>query len=89
MNASRPQWRSLLEDPALTARAFPSLAPMLDEKQSRRHVLKLMAASMALGGLAGCDPAAPNVSYIPSVIAAPGIVAGRPNRYATASLASG
>ncbi|HYZ62773.1 MAG TPA: 4Fe-4S dicluster domain-containing protein, partial [Acetobacteraceae bacterium] len=55
----------------------------------RRAVLKLMAASFALGGVAGCDPAAPDGQYIPAVAAPPGIVAGIPNYYATASLADG
>ena len=55
----------------------------------RRSVLKLMAASFALGGLAGCDPASPDGTYVPAVVAPPGIVSGIPNYYATASLADG
>ena len=77
------QWRSLIDDPALAAHAYPSLAPLLVDTQSRRRVLTLMAASFALGGLTGCDPAAPAGHYIPAVIAAPGIVAGRPDHYAS------
>ncbi|MDT7950023.1 MAG: 4Fe-4S dicluster domain-containing protein [Acetobacteraceae bacterium] len=55
----------------------------------RRTVLRLMAASFALGGLAGCDPADPEAHYIPAVVAPPGIVPGVPNFYATASTAGG
>ena len=55
----------------------------------RRSVLKLMAASMALGGLPGCDPAAPDGHLFPDVIAPPGVVPGRPDFYATATLSGG
>jgi molybdopterin-containing oxidoreductase family iron-sulfur binding subunit len=48
-----------------------------------------MGASFALGGLAGCDPAAPSEQYVPAVVAPPGIVSGVPNFYATASVADG
>ncbi len=52
-------------------------------------MLRLMAASFALGGLSGCDPAAPDGQYVPAVVAPPGIVSGVPNFYASASLADG
>jgi Fe-S-cluster-containing dehydrogenase component len=83
------QWRTLLEDPARMAREYPALAPVLSQPHSRRRVLKLMAASMALGGLGGCDPSEPDGLLIPAPVAAPGIVAGRPNVYATTSFAGG
>ena len=38
------------------AREFPALASALARPESRRRVLRLMAASMALGGLAGMRP---------------------------------
>ena len=79
------QWRTLLENPAALARDYPRLAPLLDEPVSRRRTLKLMAASLALGGLAGCDPASSDTDYIPAVIAAPGIVPGTANTYSTVS----
>ena len=53
-------WRSLEEwadTPAfreLVEREFPSLAPELLTSATRRQFLKLMGASLALGGLAGC-----------------------------------
>ncbi len=80
------QWRSLLEDPARAVQEFPGLAAALARPQSRRRVLSLMAASMAL---AGCDPGTPDGNLIPAVIAPPDIVAGLPNVYATASTAGG
>ncbi len=53
-------WRSL-EDLAetaefreLVAREFPSQLPRWDDRQSRRHFLTLMGASLAMAGLAGC-----------------------------------
>ncbi len=60
------QWRVRLEDAEAMAREFPALAGSLRRPESRRNVLRLMAASMALGGLAGCDdPSAPDGSYRP------------------------
>jgi Fe-S-cluster-containing dehydrogenase component len=80
------QWRSLVDDPARAAQEFPALAAALSRPQSRRSVMQLMAASMAL---AGCDPGTPDGHLIPAVIAPPGIVPGEPNIYATASTAGG
>ena len=48
-----------------------------------------MAASIALGGLAGCDNGEADGKLIPAVIAAPGIVPGRANAYATANVVGG
>jgi Fe-S-cluster-containing dehydrogenase component len=80
------QWRSLIEDPVRAAREFPGLAAALSRPQSRRSVMQLMAASMAL---AGCDPGTPDGHLIPAVIAPPDIVPGLPNVYATANTAGG
>ncbi|WP_254070495.1 4Fe-4S dicluster domain-containing protein, partial [Acidisphaera sp. L21] len=80
------QWRSLVDDPARAAQEFPSLAVALSRPRSRRNVMQLMAASMAL---AGCDPGTPDGHLIPAVIAPPQIVAGLPNIYSTASTAGG
>ena len=71
------------------AREFPALAGALARPESRRAVLRLMAASMALGGLAGCDPSAPDGHYVPAVNQAPDIVPGLPNRFATALMDGG
>ena len=81
------QWRSLLEDPGRAAQEFPGLAAALSRPQSRRNVLSLMAASMAL---AGCDPASPDGHRIPAVIAPPQIVAHsrrRPSSTSTTRIA--
>jgi Fe-S-cluster-containing dehydrogenase component len=82
----------LERDPAFLARAaaeFPSLAGRLSDPLGRRRALQLMAASLALGGLAGCDPAETDRQIVPAVIQPPHIVPGLPNRYATASTALG
>ena len=71
------------------AREYPALASALGRPELRRHVLRLMAASMALGGLGGCDPSTPDGTYVPAVTQAPDIVPGVPNRYATALLDGG
>jgi Fe-S-cluster-containing dehydrogenase component len=83
------QWRSLLEDPDTVARQYPVLAEMIGHPASRRRVLQVMAASIALGGLAGCDNGEADGKLIPAVIAAPGIVPGRANTYATANVVGG
>ena len=80
------QWRSLLEDPAWVAQEFPGLKEALARPQSRRRVLQLMAASMAL---AGCDPASTDTKLIPAVVAPTQVIAGLPNFYSTASRAGG
>jgi Fe-S-cluster-containing dehydrogenase component len=83
------QWRGRVEDAELIAREFPALAGALARPESRRQVLRLMAASIALGGLAGCDPGTPDGHYVPAVNQAPDIVPGVPNRYATALIDGG
>ncbi len=89
------QWRSIAElenDPAFLARAsneFPSLRDALAKPQQRRHVLRLMGAALAMGGLAGCYSGEPSGHLIPAVKVSPNIVPGLPNHYATAHLLNG
>lgn len=84
------QWRGRVEDADRVEREFPALASALARPESRRHVLKLMAASMALGGLTGCDdPSAPDGHYTVAVHPAPQIIPGLPNRYTTALIDGG
>jgi Fe-S-cluster-containing dehydrogenase component len=54
----------------------------------RREFLKLMSASLALGGLAGCTRE-PQEKILPYVNAPQGQVAGEPRFYATANLVGG
>jgi MoCo/4Fe-4S cofactor protein with predicted Tat translocation signal len=85
-------WQELADDPLFLARAaqeFPSLASALSNSMDRRRVLKLMAAAFAMGGLSGCDLGAPSGVLISAVNPAPGIIAGRPNFYATAHVLDG
>jgi Fe-S-cluster-containing dehydrogenase component len=89
MSPAASAWRRLLEDPERAAQMFPSLAGALAQPMERRRLLKLMAASIAMGGLAGCDPAAPEAQLVPAVVAPPGIVPGIPNFYGTASIHNG
>src|ERR1700710_1477638 len=80
--SSVKQWRGRVEDAEQLAREFPALAGVLARPESRRHVLRLRAASMALGGLGGCDPSTPDSHYVPAVNQAEDIVPGLPNHYA-------
>ncbi|MBV9812277.1 MAG: 4Fe-4S ferredoxin, partial [Acetobacteraceae bacterium] len=84
-----PQWRGRAADADAVAREFPSLAARLARPETRRHVMRLMAASAALGGLAGCDPAEPDARLVPAVNQAPNIVPGLPNHFATAFVDGG
>ena len=79
-----PLNREALEDPALLAEVFPSLAaaPLAE----RRTLLRVMAASLAL---AGCDPIGEDTKWVPAVVAPPGVVPGNPNHYATATASGG
>jgi MoCo/4Fe-4S cofactor protein with predicted Tat translocation signal len=95
MSSLNRPWRSLAEweaDPAFLARAaqeFPQLADALANKQSRRQVLKLMAAAFAMSGLDGCDVGAPGGRLIPPVKSAPNVIPGLPNYYSTAHVIDG
>ena len=69
---------------------YPQLERLLRSPVERRGLLRLLAAGVALGGLAGCgDPGAPDGTIVPAVIAPPGIIPGVPNFYATASVLNG
>jgi MoCo/4Fe-4S cofactor protein with predicted Tat translocation signal len=90
----RRLWRSIeeLADTAASRAAieaeFPALAPMLGEA-SRRDVLRVMAASLALAGVGGCGPIQPEEQALPFVDAPEFQTPGEPLLYATASLLDG
>ncbi|HJZ63469.1 MAG TPA: TAT-variant-translocated molybdopterin oxidoreductase [Candidatus Acidoferrum sp.] len=81
-------WRSIEElagDPHfedLLHREFPRAASEWDESVDRRDFLKLMGASMALAGMAGCG-SAPEQHIVPYVKQPDGLILGRPQQYAT------
>jgi MoCo/4Fe-4S cofactor protein with predicted Tat translocation signal len=82
-------WRTLeelAEDPhfeELLHREFPRQASEWDESVDRRDFLKLMGASLALAGLAGCGR--PDETHIVPYVKQPdGVVPGKPQFYATA-----
>ncbi|MGB7435196.1 MAG: TAT-variant-translocated molybdopterin oxidoreductase [Candidatus Acidiferrum sp.] len=82
-------WRTLEEladDPhfaELMHREFPRHASEWDDAVDRRDFLKLMGASLALAGLAGCGR--PDIGHIVPYVKQPdGLVLGKPNFYATA-----
>jgi MoCo/4Fe-4S cofactor protein with predicted Tat translocation signal len=81
-------WRTLEElslDPHFTdllRREFPRAASEWDESVDRRDFLKLMGASLALAGMAGCGK--PADQYIVPYVKQPeGMVLGKPQHYAT------
>jgi molybdopterin-containing oxidoreductase family iron-sulfur binding subunit len=82
-------WRSIdelantPEFQAAVAEEFPSSAQEWVDPVSRRGFLKLMSASMALAGLAGCTKQ-PDEPIYPYVKAPEDLVLGRPNYFATA-----
>jgi MoCo/4Fe-4S cofactor protein with predicted Tat translocation signal len=87
--AGKQYWRTLeelAEDPHfedLLHREFPRHASEWDDAVDRRDFLKLMGASLAFAGLAGCGR--PDVSHIVPYVKQPdGLTLGRPNFYATA-----
>lgn len=63
------------------AREFPQAASEFPEGVSRRRWLKLMSASLALGGLAGCRYGPEEIA--PFVVRPPNTIAGVPKHYAT------
>jgi len=87
-------WRSLDElagTPAfkeMVAREFPAQASELFDPVSRRNFLKLMSASLALGGLAACTVQPPE-KIVPYVRAPENLVPGKPLFYATVSTQGG
>jgi MoCo/4Fe-4S cofactor protein with predicted Tat translocation signal len=75
--ADTPQFRAAVE------KEFPSAAPEWIDPVSRRGFLKLMGASMALAGLAGCTKQ-PEETIYPYVKAPEDLVLGKPMYFATA-----
>ncbi|MGC2769272.1 MAG: TAT-variant-translocated molybdopterin oxidoreductase [Candidatus Acidiferrum sp.] len=87
--SGKQYWRTLeeladnphFED--LIHREFPRHASEWDDAVDRRNFLKLMGASLALAGLAGCGR--PDIDHIVPYVKQPdGMVLGKPNFYATA-----
>jgi MoCo/4Fe-4S cofactor protein with predicted Tat translocation signal len=81
-------WRTLeelSEDPHfadLMHREFPRAASEWDESVDRRDFLKLMGASLALAGMAGCG-ANDEPHIVPYVRQPEGMILGKPQHYAT------
>ncbi|HEV2325372.1 MAG TPA: TAT-variant-translocated molybdopterin oxidoreductase [Terracidiphilus sp.] len=75
--ADTPEFRAAVE------KEFPSAAPEWIDPVSRRGFLKLMGASMALAGLAGCTKQ-PEETIYPYVKAPENLVLGNPMYFATA-----
>jgi MoCo/4Fe-4S cofactor protein with predicted Tat translocation signal len=81
-------WRTLEElaaDPhfeEMLHREYPRGASEWDESVDRRDFLKLMGASLALAGVAGCG-IPPQENLVPYVKQPDGLVLGRPQYYAT------
>ncbi len=92
--APRDYWRSLqelAEEPGfaeLVEQEAPRFREMLGPLD-RRNFLRLMAASMALGGLSACGPETNPRQLLPYVVQPPGIVPGRSQYYATATTTEG
>ena len=92
-SGGRRFWRSLEEladSPDFRRRLeaeFPNLAPLMSEA-SRRDVLRVMGASLALAGLTGCGVPEPEKA-VPYVEAPEFLVPGQPRSYATATLLDG
>jgi MoCo/4Fe-4S cofactor protein with predicted Tat translocation signal len=87
--SGKQYWRALEEladDPhfeQLMHREFPRHASEWDDSVDRRNFLKLMGASLALAGMAGCG--LPDIDHIVPYVRQPdGMVLGRPSFYATA-----
>ncbi len=87
MSANKTYWRSLNdlqntpEFEEYLHREFPQAASEFPEGVSRRRWLKLMSASMALGGMAGCRYGPEEI--VPFVVRPPNDVAGVPKHYAS------
>ena len=87
--SGKQYWRALEEladDPhfdQLMHREFPRHASEWDDSVDRRNFLKLMGASLALAGMAGCGR--PDINHIVPYVRQPdGMVLGKPSFYATA-----
>jgi molybdopterin-containing oxidoreductase family iron-sulfur binding subunit len=85
----RHWWRALDEIadhpglPAALAEDFPALAALGEMALDRRQFLKLAAATLVMGGLAGCGRA-PVEDIVPYVYKQEGIIPGKPLFYASA-----
>ena len=92
--AGRRFWQSLeelQETPEFLAflhREFPQNASEFEDPAGRRQFLKIMGASMALAGLAGCTTQ-PEEKIVPYVRAPEDMIPGRPLYFATALLDGG
>jgi len=75
--ANTPEFQAAVE------KEFPSAAQEWIDPVSRRGFLKLMGASMALAGLAGCTKQ-PDEPIYPYVKAPEDLILGKPNYFATA-----
>ncbi len=89
-------WRSLdelaetVEFQEFLRKEFPRQAAPLEASLDRRDFLKLLGASLALGGLSACArPPQPHEKIVPYVRAPEDLVPGRPEFYATALLDGG
>jgi molybdopterin-containing oxidoreductase family iron-sulfur binding subunit len=88
-------WRSLeelAETPEFLAYLhgeFPRLAEAAATALDRRRFLQLMAASLALGGLAACGPEPDQRQLWPYVVQPPGVVPGKARYFATATSLDG
>src|SRR5690348_14202754 len=88
-------WQSLeelAETPEFLAHVeqeFPRFSAAAAGTLDRRRFLQLMAASMALSGLAACGPEEKPRQLLPYVEQPPGIVPGRARYYATATTLEG
>ena len=82
-------WRSLDELAQtdefvdMVQREFPEQASELRDPVSRRNFLKLMSASLALGGVTACT-VQPNEKIVPQVRAPENIIPGKPQYFASA-----
>ena len=90
----RVMWRSLEELAQSDAfrevleREFPEQASVWDDPEGRREFMKMMGASLALAGLAGCTRQ-PEEKIVPYVKAPEQLVPGRSLYFATAVLDGG
>jgi MoCo/4Fe-4S cofactor protein with predicted Tat translocation signal len=62
---------------------FPEEAAVWDDAVSRRNFLRLMGASLALAGLAGCGRSAPPAEIVPAVKDSPETQPGRPTFFSS------
>ncbi|MDP7031472.1 MAG: TAT-variant-translocated molybdopterin oxidoreductase [Gemmatimonadota bacterium] len=79
--AGTPEFQDLVE------REFPSLLPETHSPASRRQFLKVMGASVALAGMAGCRW--PQETIVPFASRPKGLTPGVPQHFATAMDLSG